>query len=104
MLEILWGTPRLDETTKARVKTRIVNLLHEQLSVLPDAAIEDGSGDLNRQAVGYVYGYVNAYLKARYHLEPSDIGVALTSEVLAILFSRHAAPEYSQFLIRNMLD
>jgi hypothetical protein len=65
MLGMLWGAPNLGDRTKARLKNRIANLLHDQLSILPDAAIEDSSGDLNRKAVGYVYSYVNAYLKAR---------------------------------------
>ncbi len=104
MLGMLWGAPNLDDRTKARLKNRIANLLHDQLSILPDAAIEDSSGDLNREAVGYVYGYVNAYLKARHDLEPSYVCVAITSEVLAILFPGHNAAEYSQFLMRNMND
>jgi len=71
MLGMLWGAPNLDDRTKARLKNRIANLLHDQLSILPDAAIEDSSGDLNRKAVGYVYSYVNAYLKARHDLAAS---------------------------------
>jgi len=55
MLGMLWGAPNLDDRTKARRKNRIANLLHDQLRILPDAAIEDSSGDLNRKAVGYVY-------------------------------------------------
>src|SRR6266478_1301704 len=88
MLGMLWGAPNLDDRTKARLKNRIANLLHDQLSILPDAAIEDSSGDLNRKAVGYVYSYLNAYLKASHDLEPSYVCVAITSEVLAILFPR----------------
>jgi len=104
MLGMLWGAPKLDKISKARVKTRIANLLHDQLSILPDVAIEDSSGELNRKAVGYVYGYVNGYLKARFDLEPSYTGVAVTSEVLEVLFPRYNAAEYSQFLMRNMND
>jgi hypothetical protein len=104
MLGMLWSTPHLDDRAKARLKNRIANLLHEQLSIVPDAAIEDSSGDLNRKAIGYVYGYVNAYLKARFDLEPSHICVAVTSEILEVLFPRHESAEYSQFLMRNLND
>jgi hypothetical protein len=104
MLEMLWGPPRLDETTKARVKTRIANLLHDQLSVLTDAPIEDSFGELNRKAVGYVFGFASAYLKARCRLEPSYTTVAITSDVLETLFSRHSAAEYNRFLMRNLND
>ncbi len=79
MLGMLWGAPNLDDRTKARLKNRIANLLHDQLIILPDAAIEDSS-------------------------EPSYVCVAITSEVLAILFPGHNAAEYSQFLMRNMND
>jgi hypothetical protein len=99
---MLWSTPKLGKRTRIQLQNRIANLLRAQIAVLTDPVIQDISGDLNRKAVGYVYGYVSGYLRTEFHLEHMDTWIRIASKVLQDLFGGYKREEYARFLMHNL--
>jgi hypothetical protein len=96
---------RADDATKAKLVDAITSLLSLQLVIVPNPSIEDTHGKINRKAIGYIYGYVDAFLRTRgYDMADTDIGVPVTFHVLRKLFPNHNATNYVEFLMQNLND
>lgn len=98
------STLKLDDDTRIHLENRISNLLHAQLAILSDPVIQDISGDLNRKAIGYVYGFAKGYFSAGCELEDFCICVQVTAQVLEHLFGRFKKEMYARFLEDNLTD
>lgn len=67
-----------------------------------DASIENESGQPKRKALGYVYGFVDAALRARgQDMSDPSVGVPITFQVLRKLWPDRAA-DYLAFLRENI--
>jgi len=83
----------------------ITSLLAVQLLILPNPQIEDDNGNINRKALGYIYGHIDAFLITRgYDTSDSDMSVPLTFQVLRKLFPIGNPTKYMDFLIHNLTD
>jgi hypothetical protein len=66
------------------------------------ATIEDADGNINRQAMGYVYGYIDAALQTiGQDMADTSVGVPITHLVLAELFPEKA-DSYMVFLLNHV--
>jgi hypothetical protein len=105
MFGIFKKKSRVDDDVKAKLEYAITTLLSIQLLILPDPSIEYSNGNINRKALGYIYGYVDAFLRLRgYDMADADIGVPITFHVLRKLFPAHNATKYVEFLMNNLQD
>lgn len=95
----------LDDATKAQLEGTITSLLALQLLILPNPKIEDTGGNINRKALGYIYGHIDAFLRTRgYDMADSELSVPLTFHVLRKLFPAGNPTRYMEFLIHNLND
>ena len=91
-----------DDTQKAKFVRAISDMLEIQKMVVSKCSIEDGEGCLNRKAIGYVYGFIDAALQSIGHdMSDISIGIPITYQVLDSLFPGRAN-EYTQFLMDHM--
>jgi hypothetical protein len=96
---------RLDDEIKAKLEYAITTFLSLQLLILPEPAIEDALGNINRKAIGYIYGYIDAFLRLRgYDMADTDIGIPITFHVLRKLFPTRNPTKYVEFLMNNLQD
>ena len=66
--------------------------------------IEDSAGNINRRAVGYIYGFIDAALQGvGQNMSDVSIGIPITHGVLRRLYSGHEE-RYVRFLIENTKD
>ena len=96
-----------DDETKAKMANGIADLLGLQLVLLPSEhkALEAENGMIYRKSIGYVYGYVDAFLRMRgYDMSETDIGVPITFQVLRKLFPDGDPVKYVDFLMHNQND
>ena len=94
-----------NDATKMQLEGTITSLLALQLLILPNPQIEDASGNINRKALGYIYGHIDAFLRTRgYDMADSDLSVPLTFHVLRKLFPTGNPTRYMDFLIHNLTD
>lgn len=96
-----------DDKTKAKVANAIVDLLGLQLLLLPSEhkRLEGEDGAIYRKSIGYIYGYVDAFLRIRgYDMSDTDIGVPITFHVLRKLFPDGDPARYVEFLMHNQND
>jgi hypothetical protein len=99
--------PHPDDQTKAGLANAIAALLGIQLLLLPPEhkKIEDDNGHIYRKSIGYVYGYVDAFLRMKgYDMADSEIGIPITFHVLRKLFPDHDTVRYMEFLAASLQD
>jgi hypothetical protein len=90
-----------DDAEKLRLVEMIAHLLDFQKMVAGDASIENESGQPKRKALGYVYGFVDAALRARgQDMSDPSVGMPVTFQVLHRLWPGRAA-DYMAFLREN---
>jgi len=91
-----------DDAEKLRLVDMIAHLLNLQKMMAGDASIENESGQPKRKALGYVYGFLNAALRARgQDMSDPSVGVPITFQVLLNLWPDRAA-DYLAFLRENI--
>lgn len=91
-----------DDTQKSQFISVISDMLEAQKIVAGDHSIEDKEGYLNRKAIGYIYGFIDAALRViGKDMSDVSIGVPITYHVLVKLFPDRANV-YAQFLIDQM--
>jgi len=96
-----------DDQKKSDMANAIAGLLGIQLLILPPEHkhIEDDSGNIYRKSIGYIYGYVDAFLRMRgLDMSDSEIGVPITFHVFRKLFPERDPLRYVEFLSANMRD
>jgi hypothetical protein len=100
--------PRPDDATKSKLAITITDLLTIQLTALPNPVIEDAYGNINRKAIGYIYGYVDAFLTVTgYNMSDFEVGPWVTFHVFRKLFPNldpNDAQRYVEFLMNHMQD
>jgi hypothetical protein len=81
----------LDDAAKLGLAEAIaMQLLIQKNTAGRNAAIEDGDGHPKHRALGYVYGYIDAALRANGHdMANTSIGVPITYHVLRRLWPDH---------------
>jgi hypothetical protein len=94
--------PRFDDSAKHAFVEAVSFALEIQKAGSGDRPIEDANGRINRKAIGYIYGFIDAGL-ASIGQDMSDVsvGVPLTWRVLRQLFPGQEE-RYTQFLIDHM--
>jgi hypothetical protein len=70
----------------AKTITNVVDLLEIQRAMSGRHSIDDGTGRINRKALGYLFGFIDGALKVQTGLELSD--EALGRPILAEIISR----------------
>src|SRR5437870_12838974 len=81
---------RADDATKAKFVDAITSFLSLQLFIVPNPSIEDTHGKINRKAIAYIYGYIDAFLRTRgYDMADTDIAVPVAIHVLRKLFRNY---------------
>ena len=102
------STLRPDEATASELIGRIAKMLSIQIAFLPAPAIEDTQHNINRKAIGYIYGFVDSFITARgYDMSDSQVGPPITFHVLRNLFpglGAYHAQLYIEFLMNHMAD
>jgi len=93
---------KFDDAAKAQLIEAISISLEIQTVAATGHSIEDTEGRINRKAIGYVYGFVDAALR-RYGQDMSDVsvGIPITYQVLRHLFPGHEE-RYTRFLADHM--
>ena len=95
-------TDRFDDAAKLQFVTTIAEMLRLQMIVTAGKSIEDEQGRLKRKALGYVYGYIDAALRAKGHdMADTSIGVPITFQVIRKLWPDHVN-ECMDFLAKNL--
>jgi hypothetical protein len=95
------GEP-FDDAAKLQFVNVIADVLKLQKMVAGDASIEDENGRPKRKALGYVYGFIDAALRARgQDMSDPSVGVPVTFQVLRKLWPDRAA-NYMAFLRENI--
>lgn len=91
-----------DDTQKSKFVKAISDMLEMQKIVASNCSIEDSEGCLNRKAIGYIYGFIDAALRTiGQDMSDASIGVPITFHVLDKLFPGRGN-QYTQFLIDQM--
>lgn len=94
--------PACDDAKKSELANVIAGYLEVQVSRAAKGAIEDENGGPKREAVGYVYGVIDAALRLeKLNMSDLSVGVPVTFHVLRRLWSDHAT-EYLEFLVKNI--
>jgi hypothetical protein len=99
--------PPTDDKMKSDLANAIASLLGIQLLLLPPEykRIEGDGGHVYRKSIGYVYGYIDAFLRMRgYDMSDNEIGVPITFHVLRKLFPEHDPVRYVEFLAASLQD
>jgi hypothetical protein len=92
-----------DESKQARFVHAISMMLRAQKACAGSkATIEDADGNINQQAIGYIYGYVDATLQTiGQDMGDKAVGVPITYLILAQLFP-DKADNYMMFLLNHV--
>jgi hypothetical protein len=100
----IFGSLRVGINTRRQYRQR-ASALSEALTVqqiaIENFELEDGKGEINGAALGYIYGFVDAGLQVGGLDITTDYGVRALLRVLAN-FARHRAKVYRAFLDENM--
>ena len=92
----------LSDEEMGRFATAIAEMLQIQLAVAGDRSIEDANGVINRTAIGYVYGFLDAALRTiGQDMSDTSIGVPITFQVLRRVFPGREA-RYGEYLAPRM--
>ena len=104
MFGLFRGKPAFDDQKKAQFVAMISDMLDMQRIPAGNHGIEDEDGHINRKAIGYVYGFIDAALRvAGQDMGDNAVGIPVTYQVLERLYPSRGE-KYLQFLfdtIRN---
>jgi hypothetical protein len=91
-----------DDAKKAKFIDAISDILEMQRIPAVNCSIEDSEGRLNRKAIGYIYGFIDAALRSiGQDMSDISIGVPITYHVLNRLFPGRGE-DYTMFLSEQM--
>jgi hypothetical protein len=80
----------------------VSGMLNVQMTAAGGRPIEDKTGQINRKAIGYIYGFVDSALAAvGQDITDIAIGVPITYQVLRHLFPG-SEERYARFLVEHM--
>jgi hypothetical protein len=87
-----------DDKKKQIFVDAISEMLEVQLVVAGNCGIEDAQGNINRKAIGYIYGFIDAALSTiGQDMSDISLGIPITFHVLKRLFPDRGE-KYLQFL------
>jgi hypothetical protein len=90
--------PDFDVEKMVQFVNAISDMLELQRIPAVNSSIEDCEGRLNRKAIGYVYGFIDAALGSiGQRMSDASIGMPITYHVLKRLFPGHE-DDYTKFL------
>jgi hypothetical protein len=93
-----------DDTRKDGFAEGLAGLLECQLVVVPGNSLNDAKGQINRKAIGYVYGYVDCALRCMgQDMSDVSVGVPILFQVFRRLFPGNEET-YTSFLIEHIHD
>jgi hypothetical protein len=102
MLNPFRRKPRFDDAAKETLIKALSGMLELQKAAASSHPIEDASGQINRKALGYVYGFVDsALITLGQDTTDAAVGVPITWQVLRHLFPGREE-RYVEFLATNM--
>jgi hypothetical protein len=91
-----------DDVGKARFVEAIGTMPAVQLAAVADDRLRAAQGRLNRKALGYVYGFIDAALSTiGQDMADIEIGVPITADVLGIVFPGKEA-SYVTYLANHL--
>lgn len=91
-----------DDVKKTQFVDSISSMLEMQITVSGGCSIEDNEGHLNRKAIGYIYGFIDAALcSIGQDMSNVSVGIPITYHVLNRLFSGRGE-DYIEFLRNNI--
>jgi len=91
-----------DDAKKAKFIDAISDILEMQRIPATNCSIEDSEGRLNRKAIGYIYGFIDAALRSiGQDISYVSIGVPIKYHVLNRLFPGRGK-DYIEFLFENI--
>src|SRR2546427_10466951 len=94
--------PGFDDAKKDEFVEAISLMLETQMVVVSCHSIEDAQGQINRRAIGYIYGYVDAALTSiGQNMSDMSLSVPIMYQILRHLFSGHEE-KYTRFLLDNV--
>src|ERR1700730_14032620 len=96
-----------DDQKKSEMANAIAELLGIQLLILPPEhkRIENDHGHIYRKSIGYIYGYIDAFLRMRgIDMSNTESGVPITFHVFRKLFPERDPLRYVEFLSANLQD
>jgi hypothetical protein len=96
-----------DDQKKSDMANAIAELLGIQLLILPPEhkRIENDDGHIYRKAVGYIYGYIDAFPRMRgLDMSNIEIGPPIIFHVFRKLFPECDPLRYVEFLSANLRD
>ena len=91
-----------DDAKKDEFVEAISLMLETQMVVVPGRYIEDAQGQINRKAIGYIYGYVDAALTSiGQDMSDMSLSVPIMYQILRHLFPGHEEI-YTRFPMDNI--
>jgi hypothetical protein len=105
----MFGKKKFDDAEKSIFADRIALILSVQLVTVPRRAeeitqIEISEGQINRKAIGYIYGFVDCALQHRgMDITDISVGIPILFHVMRKLFPGHEQA-YISFLMHDMDD
>jgi hypothetical protein len=91
-----------DDAKMMKFIEAVSQILAIQKVVAAGCSIEDDKGRINRKAIGYVYGFIDATLRSiGQDMSNASIGVPITYQVLRHLFPGREE-KYTKFLVDNI--
>ena len=76
-----------DDRKKQVFVDAISDMLRVQLTVTGGSSIEDTKGNINRKAIGYIYGFIDGALRTvGQNMGDESVGIPLTFHILKNLF------------------
>jgi len=90
-----------DDAARAQFATTVAEMLELQM-VVSGKRIEDDESRPNRKALGYIYGYIDAALRAiGQDMSKMSVGVPITFQIMHKLWPEHTV-EYMDVIARNI--
>lgn len=91
-----------DDAKKVQFVDSISSTLEMQITVSGGCSIEDSDGNLNRKAIGYIYGFIDAALGSiGQDMSNVSVGIPITYHVLNRLFPGRGE-DYIEYLRNNI--
>lgn len=102
MFSIFRRRKAFDNRKKQVFVDAISDMLRVQLAITGGSSIEDAKGNINRKAIGYIYGFIDGALRTiGQNMADESVGVPITFHVLKNLFPGREE-RYTQYLINHM--
>ena len=94
----------MSDEQKSAFADMIADLLKIQLIMVGDKTMDSQDGGPKPKAIGYVYGYVDAVLRAKgWDMADNEIGIPITFQVIRRLWPGKER-EYTDFLAEHLSD